>query len=59
MVFARGEAGLDLLKLQAGSSLTRLGKAFELHIVDGADHVFSRRASRAALKDILQHELFG
>jgi alpha-beta hydrolase superfamily lysophospholipase len=59
MVFARGEAGLDLLKLQAGSSLTRLGNGFVLHVVDDADHVFSRGTSRAALNQILQNELFG
>jgi len=58
MVFARGEAGLDLLKIQAGSSLTRLGKSFVLHVVDDADHVFSRGSSRTALNRILQDELF-
>jgi alpha-beta hydrolase superfamily lysophospholipase len=57
MVFARGEAGLDLLKIQAGSSLTRLKKGFALHIVDDADHVFSRSSSRLALNRILQDEL--
>jgi alpha-beta hydrolase superfamily lysophospholipase len=58
MVFARGEAGLDLLKIQAGSSLTRLRKGFALHIVDDADHVFSRSSSRIALNRILHDELF-
>lgn len=57
MVFARGEAGLDLLKIQAGSSLSRLGNGFALHIVDDADHVFSRGSSRTALNRILQNEL--
>jgi alpha-beta hydrolase superfamily lysophospholipase len=57
MVFARGEAGLDLLKIQAGSSLTRLRKGFALHIVDDADHVFSRTSSRRALNRILHDEL--
>ena len=57
MVFARGEAGLDLLKIQAGSSLTRLRKGFALHIVDDADHVFSRSSSRVALNRILHDEL--
>ena len=57
MIFARGEAGLDLLKIQAGSSLTRLKKGFALHIVDDADHVFSRSSSRIALSRILQDEL--
>lgn len=57
MVFARGEAGLDLLKIQAGSSLTRLGKGFAIHVVDDADHVFSHSSSRMALNRILQEEL--
>ena len=57
-VFARGEPGIELLKLQGGMSLNRLGERCRLHIIDGADHVFSKLESRKALADILSDELF-
>ena len=57
-VFARGEPGIDLLALQAGSSIRRLGERCRVHIVDGADHTFSNGWSRAALEAILSAELF-
>jgi len=56
-VFARGEPGIELLKLQAGSSLGRLRRCLRIHIVDHADHVFSRLSSRRALDEILSEEL--
>ena len=56
-VFSRGEPGFDLLKLQAGVSLKRLSKHCEIHLVDNADHVFSKRESRATLEIILSREL--
>jgi alpha-beta hydrolase superfamily lysophospholipase len=56
-VFSRGEPGLELLKLQSGSSLERLGKRCHIHIVDNADHVFSRVESRMTLERILSEEL--
>ena len=58
MVFSRGEPGIALLKMQAGSALQRLGDRFRLHIIDNADHTFSRSASRAELQEILSGELF-
>jgi alpha-beta hydrolase superfamily lysophospholipase len=57
-VFARGEPGIDLLKLEAGSSVKRLGEYCRIHIVDGADHVFSQRGPRAIMKKIISDELF-
>lgn len=57
MVFARGEPGIDLLKIQAGSSIGRLGDRLHIHIVDGANHDFSERGSRTIMESILGDEL--
>jgi alpha-beta hydrolase superfamily lysophospholipase len=57
-VFARGEPGIELLKLQGGMSLNRLGERCRMHIIDGADHVFSKLESRKQLADVLSNELF-
>jgi pimeloyl-ACP methyl ester carboxylesterase len=57
-IFARGEPGIDLLKIQAGSSVKRLGERCRMHIIEGADHVFSQRVPREKLKKILSDELF-
>ena len=57
-VFARNEPGIDLLKIEAGSSLRRLGERCRVRIIDDADHVFSQSGPRAALQDILSEELF-
>jgi alpha-beta hydrolase superfamily lysophospholipase len=56
-VFARGEPGLDLLRLQGGISIERLGKRCRIHIIDNADHVFSKLESRETLMEILSDEL--
>jgi hypothetical protein len=56
-VFSRGEPGIELLKLQGGTSLKRLGERCRIHIVDNADHVFSKLESRMALERILSDEL--
>jgi pimeloyl-ACP methyl ester carboxylesterase len=58
LIFARGEPGIDLLKLQAGSSVKKLGKYCRIHIIDGADHVFSQSGPRTIMKKILSGELF-
>jgi alpha/beta superfamily hydrolase len=58
MVFSRGEPGIQLLRMQAGSTIGRLGDRFRLHIIDNADHTFSRSASRAVLQEVLSDELF-
>jgi hypothetical protein len=57
-VFAKGEVGIDLLKIQAGSSIKRLGQRCRVHIIEGGDHTFTNRASRAALESALSEELF-
>jgi pimeloyl-ACP methyl ester carboxylesterase len=57
-VFSRGERGIALLKMQGGISLKRLGEYCRMHIIDGADHVFSKLESRMVLEKILSDELF-
>lgn len=57
-VFSRGEPGIDLLKIEGGSSVRRLGAWCRVRFVDGADHMFSNRGPRAELEDILSEELF-
>ena len=57
-VFARGEPGIDLLKLQAGSVLQRLGPQCRVHIIDSGDHIFGRSGARSILEGILSEELF-
>ena len=57
-VFASGEPGIDLLKLEGGSSVKRLGDCFRIHIVEGGDHVFSQSGPRAIMKKIVSDELF-
>jgi len=57
-VFSRGEPGIELLKLQGGTSLNRLGERCRIRIVDNADHVFSKIESRISLERILSDELF-
>jgi pimeloyl-ACP methyl ester carboxylesterase len=57
-VFAHGEPGIDLLKLQGGSSIKRLGKRCRVHIIDSADHVFSKSGPRIVMERILSDELF-
>ena len=57
-VFGRTERGIALLKMQAGISLGRLGEHCRMHIIDGADHVFSKFDSRTTLEAILTDELF-
>jgi alpha-beta hydrolase superfamily lysophospholipase len=56
-VFSRGEPGIALLRIQGGISLKRLGERCRIHIIDGADHVFSKLDSRTALENILTDEL--
>jgi hypothetical protein len=57
-VFSRGEPGLHLLHMLAGKKLARLlGVECRIHVIDGADHIFSQRGPRAALQDALSEEL--
>ena len=57
-VFARGEPGLALLKLQGGSSIRRLGDRCRIHIISDGDHIFSQRDHRKVMEDLLTNELF-
>ena len=57
-VFARGEPGIELLRIQAGSAVEQLGDHCRVHLIDSADHTFSRSAPRAALEEALSQELF-
>jgi hypothetical protein len=58
IVFARGEAGLELLRIQGGSSVERLGERCRVRIIDGADHTFSRSSARTVLEGVLSEALF-
>jgi pimeloyl-ACP methyl ester carboxylesterase len=57
-LFARGEPGIDLLKIQGGSSVKRLGDRCRIHLIDNADHVFSQSGPRSVLEKVLSDELF-
>jgi pimeloyl-ACP methyl ester carboxylesterase len=57
-VFARGEPGIGLLRLQGGSSIRRLGDRCQIHIVSDGDHIFSQRDHRKVMEDLLTRELF-
>ncbi|SRR5579859_6276055 len=57
-VFASGEPGIDLLKLEGGASVKQLGDCFRIHIVEGGDHIFSQSGPRAIMKKIISDELF-
>jgi alpha-beta hydrolase superfamily lysophospholipase len=57
-IFARGEPGMDLLKLQAGSAVKRLRDHCSVHVIDNSDHTFTHSDRRAALEAILSDELF-
>ena len=56
-LFARGEPGLELLRVQAGSAIATLGDRCRVHIVDFGDHTFSRFAPRLAMANVLTEEL--
>jgi alpha-beta hydrolase superfamily lysophospholipase len=59
MVFARGEPGLELLRIQGGAAAARrLGDKCRVRILDSGDHTFSHRGPRAVLEDVLSLELF-
>jgi hypothetical protein len=57
-VFARGEPGIDLLKLQGGSVVERLGDRCRVHIVDSGDHTFSESGPKLKMEEVLSMELF-
>jgi hypothetical protein len=57
-VFSRGEPGLDVLKLQAGSTVEKLGDRCRVYIVDSGDHIFSHKQPRMLLEKILSEQLY-
>jgi hypothetical protein len=57
-LFAKGEPGIPLLELQAGSMVSKLGDRCRVRIVDSGDHIFSRRAPRSIMENVLSEELF-
>jgi pimeloyl-ACP methyl ester carboxylesterase len=56
-VFARGEPGISLLKLQAGTAVQRLAERCHVHIIDSGDHVFTRSGPRATMEKVVTDEL--
>jgi alpha-beta hydrolase superfamily lysophospholipase len=56
-IFARNEPGVDLLHLQAGSAVKRLGDRCRIHILKGGDHIFSQKVHRVALEELVTSEL--
>jgi len=56
-LFARGEPGPDLLKIQGGSVVKTLGDRCRIYTIDGADHIFSQSEPRAYLEELLSGEL--
>jgi hypothetical protein len=57
-VFATGDSGIELLRIQGGSAAKRLGDRCRVHIIDSADHTFTQSGTRAALEQVLCDELF-
>ena len=57
-VFARGEPGISLLRLQAGTAVERLAEHCRVHIINSGDHVFTRSAPRAMMEKTVSDELF-
>lgn len=56
-LFARGDVGEDLLRMQGGSAVTAIGDRCKVHIIDDADHIFSQGAARHQLLRLLTSEL--
>lgn len=57
-VFADGDPGIGLLRLQAGATIQQLGDRCRVHIIDHADHVFTGGGPRSVMEKILSEELF-
>jgi len=58
-VFAAGDPGIELLKIQGGSVAKTLRKRgrIDIHVIDNADHTFTVRRARDRLVAILAAEL--
>jgi hypothetical protein len=54
-LFAEGDPGIDLLRLQGGSTVPRLRaqNSLHVHVIDGPDHTFTPMWSHAPLIDRL------
>jgi hypothetical protein len=51
-------AEFELLQVQVGTDLSRLGGRCRVHIIDSADHTFSQSAAGTALERVLSNALF-
>lgn len=58
IVFARGEPGIEVLRLEGGSAVRRLGDRLLVRILEVGDHTFSRSGPRRVLEKVLSEELF-
>jgi pimeloyl-ACP methyl ester carboxylesterase len=56
-LFARGDVGEDLLRMQGGSAVKTIGDRCRVHVIDGADHIFSQGPARKKLLQLLTSEL--
>ncbi len=56
-VFAQGEAGADLLRIQGGAAVAAIGDRCRVYTIDGADHIFSQSEPREQLEQLLGSEL--
>jgi alpha-beta hydrolase superfamily lysophospholipase len=56
-LFARGDIGQDLLKIQGGAAVRAAGDRCRVYTIDGADHIFSQRAPRERLVQLLGKEI--
>ncbi len=56
-IFSRGDTGLELLRNQGGSMVRKLGDNCRIHVISGADHIFSQREARMKLIRLLDSEL--
>jgi hypothetical protein len=56
-VFARGDTGADLLRIQGGAAVDSIGDRCRVYTIDGADHIFSQSDPRARLEQLLGNEL--
>jgi glycosyl transferase family 25 len=57
-VFAKDEPGIELLKLQAGTSVKRLAERCRIRTINSGDHVFTRSGPRAVMEKVVSDELF-